>query len=346
MENIAALLDHLGLTHLHETPDAPLTDGPLQPWLGLKRVLLLNELKAHGVGLAERQAIANGLAKATREGRVAGSQPAAAPAPAPAPNPSRASRTGPKGRILCIHGGGSSGEIMKVQLNRFILEMGKDYEFLFVDGPAVLPMDPNSPQARVLNHFFTGLPVLRWMTIVDKATGVDANIVGFNGGQTRVDKKTGETVNLLDKVDEFEQRERATFGLPAPPMAPAPSHSVTAAASMPATASLKATPSAPSDEPTRAQATSDASADVERPASAPPAKPSTAAPSTAEPPAAGPPTAQPASAGPSPSELSGERHAYAEAGVALRTLARFVRAHGPFDGFFGFSQVVASSDGV
>ena len=37
-------------------------------------------------------------------------------------------------------------------------------------------------------------------------------------------------------------------------------------------------------------------------------------------------------------KLSGDVHAYRDVGTALRTLAEFIKTHGPFDGAFGFSQ--------
>lgn len=43
----------------------------LQDWLALDRLTLLAELKALGLGLATRQSVANALAKAKREGRLA-----------------------------------------------------------------------------------------------------------------------------------------------------------------------------------------------------------------------------------------------------------------------------------
>ena len=85
---------------------------------------------------------------------------------------------------------------MKIQLSRFRAFMEDDYEFVFPNGPRSQPMDPGSPQARILHTFFEGLPVLRWMLIVDKATGKDADIVGRAFSSSRQDKRTGQMVDL------------------------------------------------------------------------------------------------------------------------------------------------------
>ena len=45
---------------------------------------------------------------------------------------------------------------MKIQLTRFLHTMGEDYEFCFVNAPQEQPLDPSSPQARILNVYFEG----------------------------------------------------------------------------------------------------------------------------------------------------------------------------------------------
>ena len=145
------------------------------------RPSLLAHLKACGVdAIADRQKIANGLQRAQREGRAP--RPAAAPAaegtgstpasdsarPRPPPPPPPLPPLPPGGRkrrILCLHGGASSGPIMQVQCARFVQHMEAQYDFVFANGPAEQPLDPSAPMAKLLDTFFGGLPVLRWMEI-------------------------------------------------------------------------------------------------------------------------------------------------------------------------------------
>lgn len=61
----ASLLASVNVPHVPSVDERRLSD-----WLALDRLSLLAELKTHGIGLAQRQTIANGLAKAKREGRV------------------------------------------------------------------------------------------------------------------------------------------------------------------------------------------------------------------------------------------------------------------------------------
>ena len=268
---VEALLSSLKLSHLTST----LTDESFEAWAELKRTDLLSRLKAKGVEkLAERQSIANGFSKAQR-----GLQAAAAPPPEkPVTFVSDAPRK--KGRLLCLHGGSSSGEIMRMQLQRFQMMLGDSYSFHFPNGPTKQPMDPDSPQARILNTYFEGLPVLRWMNIIDKETGKDANLAagGLLGDSKRKDKDGNETT-LLEHAEKLAAQRKAE----------APSHAPTTA-----------------DDTKEADAAAHGLTWV--------------------------------NFGGIARQLSGEHHAYADAGLALRTLATYVKQHGPFDGAIGFSQ--------
>ena len=157
--------------------------------------------------------------------------------------------------------------------------LGDSYSFHFANGPTKQPMDPDSPQARILNTYFEGLPVLRWMNIVDKETGKDANLAagGLLGDSKRKDKDGNETT-LLEHAEKLAAQRKAE----------APSHAPT-----------------PADD-TKADAAAHGLTWV--------------------------------NFGGIARQLSGEHHAYADAGLALRTLATYVKQHGPFDGAIGFSQ--------
>ena len=196
--SVAGLLDTLSLAHLHGALDSE----SLESWKALSRVQLLAHLKMLGVAkLSDRQAVANGFSKAQR---LAASCAAAAPSAAVAE--SSLPRRGKKGKILCLHGGASSGKIMRLQLAQFVRVMGDDYDFCFADGPKAAHLDPASPQARILKQFFDGLPVLRWMDIVDKATGKSTDLLGGAVTPTarRLDKRTGRMVSLIDAIDKLE----------------------------------------------------------------------------------------------------------------------------------------------
>ena len=280
--NVAALLEDLSLGHLH----AALDTESVTEWQELKRTALLARLKEKGVDkLSDRQAVANGFGKALRgSGLSAASATPAAPLPAkaapppppPAPPPIRR-LPGRKKRILCLHGGASSGPIMKVQLNRFLLMMGDEYDFLFANAPTKHDLDPASPEARVLNTHFEGLPVLRWMNIVDRQTG-KGGIVG--GGIT-------PTAERKDADGNIRSMNYTAHGVGT--TAATNASSATGAAGV-ATSSSESAP----------EATQQMSQSITR--------------------------------------LSGESHTYVGAGEALRALATFVRAQGPFDGAIGFSQ--------
>ena len=173
---------------------------------------------------------------------------------------------------------------MKFQLTRFLSMMGGEYDFCFADGPTKLDLDPASPQGRILNTYFEGLPVLQWMDIVDCATGRSAAIVG--GGivptATRKDKR-GNPVDMLTLVEDLQKR----FSTRDDTNAPAPAPAAAVAATESAAGAAKGGAGAGFQGITA---------------------------------------------------LSGETNAYAQVGLALRTLAQFVRANGPFDGAIGFSQ--------
>lgn len=321
IDTVAALLDHLSLDHLH----AELNGETLAAWRELKRTALLSRLKELNVTrLADRQALANGLSKMEREAVAA----AAPPAPAPQPTFSPPRRVGAKGRILCLHGGASSGEIMKIQLQRFYTTLGEDYEFKFANAPTKQPLDPASPQARILNAYFGGLPVLRWMRIIEKVTGADAHIVG--GGVVPTAKrydKHGKQLDMLEWADELKRRRNGTTNAAAAGGAP------TAAAAAAVDVSDASAPAAGADEATALTTEGEAGAAA-----------SISSSSTAEPAAVA--AAEEAAKAGSPgygqaiTALNGGDHAYdaVETGESLRALARLVRQEGPFDGVLAFSQ--------
>ena len=210
LDSVATLLDSLSLEHLHDSLDAE----DLAAWRDMGRVALLSRLKECGVSkLVDRQAVANGFSKAQRLGELPAPPPPPLVPPVPVPP---APRNGRKGRILCLHGGSSSGEIMKIQLTRFLHTMGEDYEFCFVNAPQEQPLDPSSPQARILNVYFEGLPVLRWMRIVDKETGEDAAFLGRGIEPTAERKdKSGMVVNLLERAEALQRMHGKLAGIPA-----------------------------------------------------------------------------------------------------------------------------------
>jgi hypothetical protein len=284
--DLSGLLSALDKAHLSDL----VAEDTVASWCTLLdgkngRPTLLGHLKNAGMDkLSDRQGVVNGFCKARREGKLAGAPPmASAPSTEPPKTmvpPVQAPRAPPsvrKGRILCLHGGGSSGPILKVQMSRILQLMGNDYEFHFANGPSTMVVDPNSPNGKVLSHFFEGLPVLRWMDIVEKSTGRSANVVGGMAPSSKTDRH-GKSVDLLQEIDRIDAKKAGS----ASPDGAAPSGGETLVAAA---------------------------------ATAPAAAPTVLL-----------------------TELTGETFTYSEAGAALRTLAQFVRTHGPFDGAFGFSQ--------
>lgn len=85
--------------------------------------------------------LANAIGKANREMETAPPAVLAAPIGIPPPPPPRT-----KGKILCLHGGASSGPILRLQMGRFRAELGDDYEFIFPNGSTKPELDPFSPR--------------------------------------------------------------------------------------------------------------------------------------------------------------------------------------------------------
>ena len=323
--DVAALLETLSLSHLKNVLDESET---VEKWCNVNdnagRPALLAHFKQLGVSkLAERQSLVNGLGKARREGRLAGVQitpaPIAAPVAAAVADPV-APLAGRKGRILCLHGGGSSGPILRMQMSRITSVLGADYEFSFANGPCKQPVDPNSAQGKILGHFFEGLPVLRWMNIVDKNTGDDAQVVGGMASNVMRTGKDGRQVDIL-KMIATEAKMDAKAAL-------------SSATSEPTSAAHTAAAEDAPTEGTEATAISPATihaADEKQKASTPDVSADSTAPATAAVPAATAPATH-------FSALSSDCHTYVEAGQGLRTLASHIREHGPFDGVFAFSQ--------
>ena len=90
-------------------------------------------------------------------------------------------------------------------MSRILQLMGNDYEFHFANGPSTMVVDPNSPNGKVLSHFFEGLPVLRWMDIVEKSTGRSANVVGGMAPSSKTDRH-GKSVDLLQEIDRIDAK--------------------------------------------------------------------------------------------------------------------------------------------
>ena len=161
LQTIDELFTWLGLA----APPSPLAaDQVLASWqarLAASRTDFLAHLMRGGlVALKDRQAVANGLARAGREGRLTPPPPPPPPKPLPPLIRVPARKPGPRRRILCLHGGGSSGDILNVQLATFRHELGDEYEFVFAQGPAWKELEPDSNSAMMMEMFFEGLPVM------------------------------------------------------------------------------------------------------------------------------------------------------------------------------------------
>jgi hypothetical protein len=240
--DLSGLLSALDKAHLSDL----VAEDTVASWCTLLdgkngRPTLLGHLKNAGMDkLSDRQGVVNGFCKARREGKLAGAPPmASAPSTEPPKTmvpPVQAPRAPPsvrKGRILCLHGGGSSGPILKVQMSRILQLMGSHYEFHFANGPSTMVVDPNSPNGKILSHFFEGLPVLRWMDIVEKSTGRSANVVGGMAPSSKTDRH-GQNVDLLQMIDDMDAKNAGSVSAHGDaPSSEAPPATVAAAAAAP-----------------------------------------------------------------------------------------------------------------
>ena len=169
---LAQLFDELQLSHVAASFEEETLEA-FEARCKSDRSKFLQHLKDAGIDkLPERQKIANGLARARREGRLP--PPALPPPPpqAPLPPPVILQAKAPmvRRRVLCLHGGTSSGDIMAVQVGGLIRGLREEYEFVFAQGPAWRELDPSSVEAKTLAQFFEGLPVLEWMSLLDRRT--------------------------------------------------------------------------------------------------------------------------------------------------------------------------------
>lgn len=126
--NLADLAAHAALPHLATPLAAVTTAAALSECLDSEgRVRLLQSLKEHGVDkIGERQALANALGKARREGM----HPAAAESPAA----DAAAATSRRPRVGLVHGGCSNPWIFRQQLKPLLEALGGEVELVDLQG--------------------------------------------------------------------------------------------------------------------------------------------------------------------------------------------------------------------
>ena len=89
-----------------------------------------------------------------------------------------ARRDGARPRILCLHGGATSGAIFKAQLHAVVQELRDAADFVFADGPVAAPA--TGPEAKHMRSFFPGLVdggLFSWMRIVELEAGEEVDVV-------------------------------------------------------------------------------------------------------------------------------------------------------------------------
>jgi len=168
----------------------PSTLRELDSALDQGRSSLLAHLKDIGVSkLPDRQALANGLGKAKRAGRVLASPDETAPsgdsrqtltaaeAP-PAGPPASAKAPARKLRVLCLHAFRTNGAIFRKQMEMAgvakLLEDG--VELVFLDGPHVCTPEDNAKQYPIVKAYFpdsTYGSYREWFNATEVATGGD-----------------------------------------------------------------------------------------------------------------------------------------------------------------------------
>lgn len=75
---------------------------------------------------------------------------------------------GSRPRVLCLHGGATSGAIFRAQLHAIVEDLKEAVDFVFEDGPLSAPT--TGPEAKHMRSFFPGLVkggLFSWMSIVE-----------------------------------------------------------------------------------------------------------------------------------------------------------------------------------
>ena len=99
-------------------------------------------------------------------------------------------------RILCLHGGGTSAVIFKIQLRNLSRALRDHFRFIFLDAPYLSPAGPG-----VLPVFADAGPYYRWMPAEDFATeGVETGVREQERGAKKSRQKIVEAIREDDKA--------------------------------------------------------------------------------------------------------------------------------------------------
>jgi hypothetical protein len=93
--------------------------------------------------------------------------------------------------ILCLHGGGSTSTVFKIQTRRLIWSLGTQFRFVFVDGP-----HKGEPGFGMLPVFESCAPFYRWVTRKWK--------LGEGDTEATPEEEAGLVDEVLDRVVEAE----------------------------------------------------------------------------------------------------------------------------------------------
>ena len=99
-------------------------------------------------------------------------------------------------RILCLHGGGTSAVIFKIQLRNLCRALRDHFRFIFLDAPYLSPAGPG-----VLPVFADVGPYYRWMPVEDYSSeGVDAGVKEQERGAKKTRQRIMEAIRDDDKA--------------------------------------------------------------------------------------------------------------------------------------------------
>lgn len=104
---------------------------------------------------------------------------------------------GSRPRVLCLHGGATSGAIFRAQLHAIVEDLKEAVDFVFEDGPLSAPT--TGPEAKHMRSFFPGLVkggLFSWMSIVEVSEdGREEDVVASVLRRERDDRAPGGRVD-------------------------------------------------------------------------------------------------------------------------------------------------------